>query len=192
MDPIVRRATLEDARAIARVDIDSKIVAYRPIAGEDFLANAVLEERAERWRKVIARDPEIEDCPAEVLVAEVADEVVAYSGIGSSRDEDGAGTGEVFTIYVHPSRWRSGVGASLLTAAQSRLREAGLRGDYALGARGQRPRSRLLRAHALVSRRREEAHRYGLGHLLPLQGPGIGSTQVLARSTAMQLLRCGP
>ena len=38
-----------------------------------------------------------------------------------------AQTGEVTRLYVHPRRWRTGVGRALLTAAEEALRTAGVR-----------------------------------------------------------------
>jgi ribosomal protein S18 acetylase RimI-like enzyme len=125
MDVTIRAATVDDAEAIARVDLETHITAYRPLLGDDYLANVTPEENEDRWRKLISNHPSIEHPPQEVLIVERDGIIVAYSAIGPSRDDDGVGAGEVYTIYVHPSSWRGGVGTTLLGAATDRLRELG-------------------------------------------------------------------
>ncbi len=44
---------------------------------------------------------------------------------GPCRDEDAAGAGELFALYIDPARWRTGAGRALLHAARERLRELG-------------------------------------------------------------------
>ena len=63
--------------------------------------------------------------PTEVLVAEQDGEIIAYSSLGPSRDEDAPNEGEVYTLYVHPSAWRGRVGGPLFAAAVDRLHEMG-------------------------------------------------------------------
>jgi ribosomal protein S18 acetylase RimI-like enzyme len=121
----IRTAMPADAEAIARVDLDAHIQAYRPLFGDDYLADATLETTAERWRRIMNNDLSLGQPPTEVLVVEQDGEVVAYSSFGVSRDEDGANEGEVYTLYVHPGAWRGGVGGPLLTAATDRLHEIG-------------------------------------------------------------------
>jgi hypothetical protein len=104
MDLTIRTAVMEDAMAIARVGLDSHIEAYRPLLGEDYGAGAGLEATAQYWRKLLSHDSSVEHVELEVLVAEKDGEISAYSGIGASRDPDGAGAGEVFTLYVHHRR----------------------------------------------------------------------------------------
>ena len=122
---MIRSATIADAEAIARVDLDAHIEAYRPIFGDEDMASVSMEETAEHWRILLGKQSPIEHEPDEVLVAERDGTIVAYSGIGPSGDADGSGCGEVFTLYVHPSAWRSRVGARLLGAAVGRLRQRG-------------------------------------------------------------------
>lgn len=121
----VRLAMLADAGALARVEIESKIAAYRPIVGEEFLADVVVKDRAETWRKLISHDSSLAEYPDKVVVALVDGEVAGYTGIGPSRDDDEAGGGEIYTLYVHPEHWRSGAGAALLNDALVRLRDEG-------------------------------------------------------------------
>jgi N-acetylglutamate synthase-like GNAT family acetyltransferase len=60
-------------------------------------------------------------------VAETGRAVIAFVGTGPSRDPVEAGLGEVDTIAVAPSAWRSGVGRSLIEAALADLVAGGYR-----------------------------------------------------------------
>ncbi|HVG74182.1 MAG TPA: GNAT family N-acetyltransferase [Thermoleophilaceae bacterium] len=61
-----------------------------------------------------------------VLIAEDNEEVVGYVGCGTSRDDDiGDNVGEIRSLFVASSSWRTGVGKALTTAALDDLRERG-------------------------------------------------------------------
>jgi hypothetical protein len=54
---MIRRATINDARAIAEVHVKSWQVAYRGLLPEDFLQNLSVERREEQWRRAL-QNPE--------------------------------------------------------------------------------------------------------------------------------------
>ena len=61
-----------------------------------------------------------------LLMAEEDVEVRGYVGCGASRDDDiGDDVGEVRSLFVAPSSWRSGVGRALMAAALDDLRGRG-------------------------------------------------------------------
>jgi GNAT superfamily N-acetyltransferase len=54
------------------------------------------------------------------------DRMVGWITYGVNRDPDtGPRTGEVRSLFVHPDRWRSGVGTTLMNAALAALAEEG-------------------------------------------------------------------
>ena len=60
------------------------------------------------------------------MTAEDNEEVVGYVGCGTSRDDDiGDNVGEIRSLFVASSSWRTGVGKALTTAALDDLRERG-------------------------------------------------------------------
>jgi ribosomal protein S18 acetylase RimI-like enzyme len=59
------------------------------------------------------------------LVAEAADEVVAFANLGAAREDDAVGLGELFSIYVLPEASGHGVGRALMTETLARLRAEG-------------------------------------------------------------------
>ena len=49
--------------------------------------------------------------------------IVGFIDVGASRDEDA--DAELFSLYVHPDSWGTGVGRALIEAGEQRLRELG-------------------------------------------------------------------
>jgi RimJ/RimL family protein N-acetyltransferase len=104
---VIRPARPEDAEDTARVHVDSWSAAYE-------LRGPTLEQRIDQHRRFPAS-----------FVAEVDGEIVGFVGVGSARDPDAEG--ELYTIYVHPAHWGTGVGRELIQAGEERLRELGHR-----------------------------------------------------------------
>jgi ribosomal protein S18 acetylase RimI-like enzyme len=102
---LIRAGTPEDAEATARVHVESWAAAYT-------LDGPTFQQRLDLYTRVPAS-----------FVAEVAGEIAGFVGVGPSRDPDA--DGEVYTIYVHPQHWGSGVGRELIRAGEQRLRELG-------------------------------------------------------------------
>jgi len=105
----LRRASIEDAEAIARVHVASWQGAYAGVLSEDFLAGLSVDRRAEGWRRLWTQQPDLH-----VYVAERDGAIVGFASTGSSRDEDaGESCGELEAIYLDTTFWGTGVGARL-------------------------------------------------------------------------------
>jgi ribosomal protein S18 acetylase RimI-like enzyme len=121
-DATIRAATVDDAEAIAEVNVASWRWAYDGLLPASVLDALSVEARAAEWGAMITGPV------CDVSVATAADgRVVGFVNIGASRDGDGAspGTGELFALYVLPEGVGTGVGRALLRHAESRLRAAG-------------------------------------------------------------------
>jgi L-amino acid N-acyltransferase YncA len=115
-------AAPEDAAAIARVHVESWRAAYAGIIPAEYLAALSTEQRTNAWHHSISRGT------PELVVARDEGAVVGFAAFGSCRDEGAASTaGEVWAIYVAPSRWSCGVGRELWHHAGRRLVERGFR-----------------------------------------------------------------
>ena len=117
----LRRATPDDAAAIARVHIDSWRAAYRGLVPGSCLQKLDHGGRAQRLRESLAEGKE------EIYVAEQAREVIGFAALGPCRDP-GVGkkaTGEIRAIYVDPRHWRKGAGTVLCRHAEGTLRARG-------------------------------------------------------------------
>ena len=104
----VRKADVNDVRAIAEVHVRSWQHAYRGLLPQDFLDGLSIERCEAVWSGSLAKGE------ASVLVAEVNDRVVGFSAFGPCRDVGAQPDDcEVWAIYVAPDHWSSGVGRLL-------------------------------------------------------------------------------
>ncbi len=117
----VRRATPADTEAIGRIHTDAWRWAYDGLFDPEFLAGRDASRSTAMWQRVITEGM------AAVLVAERDDAVVGFASWGTSRDEDAADAGELYAIYLDPTRYRTGVGSALMARVLEELTEAGYR-----------------------------------------------------------------
>lgn len=119
-DMMVRRAVMENARAIAAIHVHAWQAVYQGIVPAAFLDSLSIEDRENRWREIL--DQRV----SETWVAEEGGKVVGWISAARSRDEDAPSTtAEVWAIYVDPAHWRRGVGGSLWHQAEVHLDAAG-------------------------------------------------------------------
>jgi GNAT superfamily N-acetyltransferase len=117
--PAIRKATAQDACGIAYVHVRSWQVAYRGQMPDEFLDG--LEQRTNMWRELTGDPDKL------ILLAEDSEQnIVGLSLLAPSRDPDAIpNTVEVAAIYVHPEKWRKGIGRALLSASLDQLRKCG-------------------------------------------------------------------
>ena len=118
----VRAAVADDADAIGRVQVETWRVAYRGLMPDEAIAGFDVEGRQRLWREGLARVPRPGSA---TFVAELDGEVVGFASVGRSRDEEAANEGELYAIYLHPSRWDQGIGRALLERAEESMRAFG-------------------------------------------------------------------
>jgi ribosomal protein S18 acetylase RimI-like enzyme len=128
----VRRARLEDARAIAQVHAETWREAYEHVFGAGRLASVTVDARLAQWERILATGQ------SDVFVAS-ADGIVGFVSTGDSRDADA--DAELFAIYVLPRAWGTGTGSALMRAGieAMRLRASG---DAVLWVLDDNPRAR--------------------------------------------------
>lgn len=111
----VRAARPGDARAIARLDIETWRSTYAGMLSPAYLIGLSERRREIGWRNVILREPR------DVRVAlDVESTLLGFGSCGPSRG-DRRFLGEVFTLYVAPDWQNRGIGRSLLIALFHRL-----------------------------------------------------------------------
>src|SRR5262245_41195027 len=115
---MIREARPEESEAIAVVHVRSWQAAYRDLFSGKALSRLSVATRAEMWRAKIASEA------STVIVAEEDAIVHGFVAVGPS--EESASLGELYAIYVEPSRWRSGIGRGLCREAEEALRGEGL------------------------------------------------------------------
>ncbi|MFC2099392.1 GNAT family N-acetyltransferase [Candidatus Bipolaricaulota bacterium] len=117
----LRRATREDAEALAVVHVAAWRAAYAGIVPDAVLEQRDVAYRTKRFREFLSRNE------GETYILEREAAVIGFMTIGAARDENAAAseTGEIWGIYLHPGHWRQGIGTSLFRSAQTMLREQG-------------------------------------------------------------------
>lgn len=117
----IRPAEPRDAIGLAEMHVAAWQAAYRGLLPDDFLDGLTVAARAERWQQILT------DSSRKVWVACEANRVVGFVTVGINRDDDALPdlTGEIYGLYVHPEKWRLGIGADLMTQALRALQLMG-------------------------------------------------------------------
>jgi ribosomal protein S18 acetylase RimI-like enzyme len=116
---MIRPARTEDARGIARIDVETWRATYAGVLATNYLVGLSAERREAGWRRVIQKEPR------DVRVAvRGEDEVVGFGSCGPNRGGRSF-SGEVFTLYVAPDWQDQGIGRRLLLALFRRLVDVG-------------------------------------------------------------------
>jgi GNAT superfamily N-acetyltransferase len=118
----IRPALARDAESIGLVHVRSWQTAYQGKFPQGFLDQLDPAQRAEGWRRYFAESSWERQA---VLVVEVDSVVVGFANVGSSRDGDARGEGQVRAIYLLPERWGQGLGRDLMAAATAALNDLG-------------------------------------------------------------------
>lgn|SRR5699024_9355916 len=115
----IRLAQEKDAKAIAKVHVDSWRTTYEGVVDPDFLANMSYSEREENWSRIIPSNPP--------LVAENEDgEIIGFASSGPERSGEYPGySSELYAIYICKEYQGKGLGKSLVSHTMDRLLEAG-------------------------------------------------------------------
>lgn len=116
----MRLATINDAEAIARVHV----VAYEEELAQHVEPSVLVAAQAQRlsmWRSLLAQPP-----ADQAVFVEGEQGVIGFVSAGPDRDPaSGSEVGEVYALFVEPSQWRRGVGASLMASAVDHIRSLG-------------------------------------------------------------------
>ena len=119
--PVVRAATVADARAIATIRLASWRATYAGIVPAALLDRMDLA-RNETWIAGRVADPQGQGT---LVVEDAEGHVAGYALTGPARDDDAAGLGELGAIYLDPDARGRGFGRPLLDAALEELAAAG-------------------------------------------------------------------
>jgi len=107
---------------VARVHVRSWQVGYRKLLPDDYLDRLRPEERAQRY-DFASVDPH----QPKTIVATEAGVIHGFATTAPAWDPDASDQGELCALYVDPERWGCGIGASLVSAARTRLLDLGFR-----------------------------------------------------------------
>ena len=121
----IRDSTRDDAAEIALVNAAAWRTAYKGVVEDSILAGLPVAQ----WAREIAGHIDGISGDSFSWVATEGDEVVGSCYVAAPGREEPADSdvAELVAIYVHPDRWRQGVGSLLLSEAISRAGERGYR-----------------------------------------------------------------
>jgi GNAT superfamily N-acetyltransferase len=117
---MVRAATLDDAAAIAHVNVSSWRSSFIGMLPDEFLASLSEANYTERWKRVIVEGS------SKVYLAEDETGVVGFASGGRERAGEQGYKGELYAIYVVDAAKRRGFGRELVRAMVGGLRELAL------------------------------------------------------------------
>jgi ribosomal protein S18 acetylase RimI-like enzyme len=116
----IRQARLEDAKAIAQVEVETWRTTYAGMLPDRVLLGMSERRQAASWASFLRHRPE------DVRVAQQATGgLTGFGNCGLQRDRAIDYAGEVYTLYVMPDAQGQGLGRRLLLALFARLVDAG-------------------------------------------------------------------
>ena len=122
----VRLATLDDVDAIAQVHVAAWRAAYADILSSAYLDAIDVDERAERWSKVLRGEVVLEGVGRSIdYVIEVEGAVRGFASLGDDRDAPSETSGELWVLYIDPEHWDSGLGGALMEVVVAEFARAG-------------------------------------------------------------------
>lgn len=120
----VREARLEDARALARVEVESWRDTYPTLLPKSYLSRTLRVGRARAsWRQRLTDNTD--DTTLVIVPKRVPDRVLGFVRFGMNRTVNLPFEGEVYAIYLLPAFMGLGYGRQLLTVVGRRLLKAG-------------------------------------------------------------------
>lgn len=119
----IRTATIEDAKQIAFVHIDSWRTTYSGILTEEYLDKLNLQEKTNYWIQLLTKQSD------NVFVAVNQGEIVGFASAGESREENGFDS-EVYAIYVLQQHQQKNIGRLLMTKTAKYLQNCGYNSIY--------------------------------------------------------------
>jgi GNAT superfamily N-acetyltransferase len=114
----IRRGEATDARAIARVQVESWRSTYEGVVPGEFLATMDVEFRAERWMELITAGA------MQTFVAEDGKGVLGFVSGGKPREPFDGYDAELFAIYLLRESQGKGVGRNLFQLLARTLQAA--------------------------------------------------------------------
>lgn len=121
----VRRADVDDARAIAQIHVRSWRAAYAGTLPPRLLRRLSVADLEPAWKLRLGAPPRVSHA---LLVERTSGSPAGFASVGASGDPDADGhTGELQALYLDPDHWRQGLGRILHHCALRQLVRDGYR-----------------------------------------------------------------
>ena len=117
---IIRKAILNDASGIAKVQVDSWRTTYKGIISDEFLKNLSYEQRTELWTKNIAKEDNY------VVVAENTEgQIIGFADAFKRETNKVTNSGDLTSIYLFEEYQGKGIGRKIFKALFKHFKELG-------------------------------------------------------------------
>ncbi|MDQ0110741.1 GNAT family N-acetyltransferase [Paenibacillus harenae] len=105
----IRKASLEDAKGIAKVHVDSWKSTYKHIISDEFLNNLSYDQRSDLWNRNISKHGNY------VFVAlNNEEEIIGFADCGKRESNNIDNSGDLTSIYLLEEYQGKGIGKQLL------------------------------------------------------------------------------
>jgi len=131
----IRPASADDARAIARVRIETWRTAYRGLVPDAYLDAMDVDQSAGLWQRVLDADA----AHASVFVAVQAGEVSGFAAANRLAEPRHGLDAELSAVYVRREFQRTGIGRRLVLAAARAQQATGATGLIVWSIAGNKP-----------------------------------------------------
>jgi ribosomal protein S18 acetylase RimI-like enzyme len=115
MNIYYRSATIEDAAALANIEIKSMQSAYREFMPAAHLEKMDVIDLTQRWKGFLQSAPD-----DRVVVAVHEETVIGFVRAGKTREET---VGFIFDLFLLPEYWGAGIGKALMGKAMEIFRD---------------------------------------------------------------------
>jgi GNAT superfamily N-acetyltransferase len=120
---LIREANINDAMAIARVQVDTWRTTYAGIVPAAYLTSLSYEHQGQVWGHLVST---MSDTAGMYVVETPARVVVGFAHGGPERSDSGDYRGELYALYLLAAYQRQGLGRQLTGAVVNRLLHHGL------------------------------------------------------------------
>ncbi|QEK11426.1 GNAT family N-acetyltransferase [Crassaminicella thermophila] len=118
----IRVATIDDAKDIAYINVETWLTTYKGIVPDKFL-----QERKEKIEEIVENiRKKLKDNNIKALVCEKDNKIVGFATYGKERDNDLVYQGELYAIYILESYQKKGLGKEIFKQVVKNLISMGM------------------------------------------------------------------
>lgn len=115
---LLRKASTNDASAMARLNVDTWRLAFRGIISDTYLSSLSYEDREQGFKELLDQGDELSFA---LVVENQQGAIIGFAMGGRDRESLKPQSGEIYALYVSEAWQKQGVGRKLVQAAADHL-----------------------------------------------------------------------